>query len=42
MATTMGAACEGPPTYVRMAGHTQFVVRDPDGHAIAIVQRGEA
>ena len=41
-ALAMGATCEGPPTYVRPAGHTEFVVRDPDGYALAIYQRGEA
>jgi len=41
-ALAMGATCEGPPTYIRLAGHTEFVVRDPDGYALAIYQRGEA
>ena len=41
-ATAMGANCEGPPTYIKIAGHTEFVVRDLDGYAIAIYQRGEA
>jgi predicted enzyme related to lactoylglutathione lyase len=41
-ALEMGARCEGEPTYIRLAGHTEFVVRDPDGYALAIYQRGEA
>src|SRR5579863_7564263 len=41
-AQAMGARCEGPPTYIRVAGHTEFVVRDLDGYAIAVYQRGEA
>ena len=41
-AVSIGAICEGEPTYIRLAGHTEFVVRDPDGYAIAIYQRGEA
>ena len=40
-AQAMGATCEGPPTFIRQAGHTEFVVRDPDGYALAIYQRGE-
>jgi catechol 2,3-dioxygenase-like lactoylglutathione lyase family enzyme len=41
-AQAMGATCEGPPTFIRLAGHTEFVVRDPDGYALALYQRGEA
>ena len=41
-ALAIGARCEGPPSYVRAARHTEFVVRDPDGYALAIYQRGEA
>lgn len=41
-ALAMGATCEGPPTDIRLAGHTEFVVRDPDGYALALYQRGEA
>jgi catechol 2,3-dioxygenase-like lactoylglutathione lyase family enzyme len=37
----LGAVCEGPPTFIRLAGHTEFVVRSPDGYAIALYQRGE-
>lgn len=40
-AQAMGARCEGEPTFIRLAGHTEFVVRDPDGYAIAVYQRGE-
>jgi catechol 2,3-dioxygenase-like lactoylglutathione lyase family enzyme len=41
-AQSMGAACEGPLTFISQARHTEFVVRDPDGYAIAVYQRGEA
>jgi catechol 2,3-dioxygenase-like lactoylglutathione lyase family enzyme len=41
-AEAMGARCEGPPTFIKIARHTEFVVRDPDGYAIAIYQQGEA
>src|SRR5579864_3525580 len=41
-AEAMIARCEGPPTFIRLAGHTEFVVRDLDGYAIAIYQPGEA
>jgi catechol 2,3-dioxygenase-like lactoylglutathione lyase family enzyme len=40
-AQAMGAACEGPPAFIDKAGHTEFVVRDPDGYALAIYQRGK-
>jgi catechol 2,3-dioxygenase-like lactoylglutathione lyase family enzyme len=40
-AQALGAVCEGPPTFIRLAGHTEFVVRSPDGYAIALYQRGE-
>ena len=41
-ALAMGAHCEGAPTFIRLAGHTEFVVRDPDGYAIGVYQAGEA
>jgi catechol 2,3-dioxygenase-like lactoylglutathione lyase family enzyme len=40
-AQTLGAVCEGPPTFIQLAGHTEFVVRSPDGYAIALYQRGD-
>ena len=40
-AQALGATCEGPPTFVQLAGHTEFVVRSPDGYAIALYQRGD-
>jgi catechol 2,3-dioxygenase-like lactoylglutathione lyase family enzyme len=39
-AQAMGARLETEPTFVQLAGHTEFVVRDPDGYAIAVCQRG--
>jgi catechol 2,3-dioxygenase-like lactoylglutathione lyase family enzyme len=41
-AKAMGARCETEPAFIKLAGHTEFVVRDLDGYAIAIYQRGEA
>jgi hypothetical protein len=38
----MKAVVEGPPNFIKLAGHTEFVVRTPDGYALAIYQRGEA
>ena len=40
-ATSMGATIEGPPTWIKLAGHTEFVVRSPDGYALALYQRGD-
>ena len=40
-AKEMGARCETEPTFISLAHHTEFVVRDLDGYAIAIYQRGE-
>ena len=40
-AQALGAVCEGAPTFLRQAGHTEFVVRSPDGYAIALYQRGD-
>jgi catechol 2,3-dioxygenase-like lactoylglutathione lyase family enzyme len=41
-AQAMGARCETEPTFIPQARHTEFVVRDLDGYAIALYQRGEA
>lgn len=40
-AKAMSATVEGKPTFIKLAGHTEFVVRTPDGYAIALYQRGE-
>jgi catechol 2,3-dioxygenase-like lactoylglutathione lyase family enzyme len=40
-ANATSVTVEGPPTFIRLAGHTEFVVRSPDGYAIALYQRGE-
>lgn len=40
-AKAMGATVEGPPVHIKIAGHTEFVVRSPDGYALALYQRGE-
>jgi hypothetical protein len=41
-AKAMKALVEGDPTFIKLAGHTEFVVRSPDGYAVAVYQRGEA
>ena len=35
-AVAMGAVVESDPTWIEAAGHTEFVVRDPDGYGIAV------
>ena len=40
-AEALGVSIEGPPAFIALAGHTEFVVRDPDGYAIALFQRGD-
>ena len=40
-AKAMKAAVEGEPLFIKPAGHTEFVVRSPDGYALALYQRGE-
>jgi predicted enzyme related to lactoylglutathione lyase len=35
-AVGMGADVESEPTYIELAHHTEFVVRDPDGYAVAV------
>ena len=41
-AQEMRARTEAEPAFIELAGHTEFVVRDPDGYAIAVYQRGKA
>jgi catechol 2,3-dioxygenase-like lactoylglutathione lyase family enzyme len=40
-AVELGAKVEADPTFIAAAGHTEFVVHDPDGYALALFQRGE-
>jgi predicted enzyme related to lactoylglutathione lyase len=40
-ATEMQAQVVDPPNYVALAGHTEFIVKDPDGYAIAVSTRGD-
>ena len=40
-AKAMKAMVEGEPLFIKLAGHTEFVVRSPDGYALALYQRGE-
>ena len=35
-AVQMGATVESEPAWNELASHTEFVVRDPDGYAIAV------
>ena len=35
-AVEMGADVDGEPAWIELAGHTEFVVRDPDGYAISV------
>jgi predicted enzyme related to lactoylglutathione lyase len=39
-AIKMGATVDSAPTYIDLAGHTEFVVKDPDGYSLAIYTRG--
>lgn len=40
-AKQMNATAEGEPAFIKLAGHTEFVVQTPDGYAIALYQRGD-
>ncbi|MBV9420898.1 MAG: VOC family protein [Alphaproteobacteria bacterium] len=40
-AKSLKVMVEGEPVFIKLAGHTEFVARTPDGYAIAIYQRGE-
>ena len=39
-ALDVGAEVEGEPRFVKAAGHTEFIVKDPDGYSLAIYSRG--
>ena len=39
-ALDMGANVQGEPTFIKLAGHTEFIVKDPDGYSLAIYSRG--
>jgi len=39
-AVSMGANVEGEPQFIELAHHTEFVVHDPDGYALALYQPG--
>ncbi|MCH8256856.1 MAG: VOC family protein [Proteobacteria bacterium] len=39
-ALAVGAEVEGEPRFVKAAGHTEFIVKDPDGYSLAIYSRG--
>ena len=36
-AVTMGADVRSEPEFIELAGHTEFVVRDPDGYSVAVL-----
>lgn len=40
-AREMGAVIEAEPSFQRLAGHTEFVLRDPDGYLLAPYTRGD-
>ena len=40
-ADEMKAEIESEPNFIDAAGHTEFVVHDPDGYALALFQRGD-
>lgn len=39
-AQSMGANMLGAPAFIELAGHTEFVVKDPNGYSLAIYTRG--
>lgn len=39
-AQSMKANVLRAPTFIELAGHTEFVVKDPDGYSLAIYTRG--
>ena len=41
-AKSLGAAVQSEPTLIDKAGHTEFVLHDPDGYALALYTRGKA
>jgi hypothetical protein len=40
-AVSMRADIETTPSYIDLARHTEFIVRDPDGYALSVFQPGE-
>lgn len=39
-ANAMNAPVSGRPEFIEIAGHTEFIVKDPDGYSLAIYTRG--
>ncbi|MCB1691258.1 MAG: VOC family protein [Pseudomonadales bacterium] len=39
-ALALSASVSGKPAFIELAGHTEFIVNDPDGYALAICTRG--
>jgi catechol 2,3-dioxygenase-like lactoylglutathione lyase family enzyme len=40
-ALDMDANVADEPSYIELAGHTEFVIQDPDGYSLAIYSRGK-
>ncbi|MDP7143742.1 MAG: hypothetical protein QGI68_02105 [Pseudomonadales bacterium] len=40
-AKTMNANVLTNPNYIELAGHTEFIIRDPDGYSLAIYSNGK-
>ena len=38
-ARAMGASVESEPTFIELAGHTECIVKDPDGYSLALYSR---
>ena len=40
-AVDQGADVVSAPTFIDLAGHTEFLVRDPDGYTLAVTSPGD-
>ena len=38
-ALSMKVDVKSEPTFIELAGHTEFIVKDPDGYSLAIYSR---
>lgn len=41
-ARSMHAEVKGEPSFIELAGHTEFILEDPDGYSLAVYSRGDA
>ena len=39
IAKSMDARIEAEPTFIKLAGHTECIIRDPDGYCLAVYSR---